>query len=93
MRVLLSKKTPTRSVDGAMSLFYDAFAFVMVFCLVIEHTFFTGVGVTINTKMATGVVHPDVLAYHAAAYLALTSILDLTCLLGDRWQLSEHVTF
>ena len=73
-------------------LFYDAFAFIIMLCLVIEHTFFAGVGVTVHTEVATGVIHSDVLAHHTTANLALTSILDLAGLLGDRWKLSEHVT-
>lgn len=50
-----------------LSLFYNAFAFIIVLCLVIEHTFFAGVGVTINTEVTAGVVLSDVLAYHATA--------------------------
>ena len=48
-------------------LFYDAFAFIIMLSLVIEHTFFAGVGVTINAEVAAGVVHSDVLAYHESA--------------------------
>ena len=86
------KKAPTSVSLVPWLLFYDAFASIIMLCLVIEHTFFAGVGVTINTEVAAGVVHSDVLAYHATANFTLTCILDLTSLFGDRGKSSEHVT-
>ena len=86
------KKAPTSVSLVPWLLFYDAFAFVVMLCLVVENTFFTCIGVTIYAEVAAGVVHSDVLAYHTTTNLALTSVFHLSCLLGDRRKLSEHVT-
>ena len=86
------KKAPTSVSLVPWLLFYDAFAFVVMLCLVVENTFFTCIGVTIYAEVAAGVVHSDVLAYHTTTNLALTSVFHLSCLHGDRRKLSEHVT-
>lgn len=67
VEILLSQKKCTNEVSRwcLTSLFYDTFAFIIMLCLVVENTFFSGVGVTVHTEVAASVVHSDVLAHHA----------------------------
>lgn len=66
-------------------LFYQALTVVIMQECVLQHALTARVGVAVDTEVAARVIHTDILAYHAAAYLALSFILHIPLLVRQWW--------